>query len=155
MAKKPNSKPASKPNAAPDLASNPALDELADARPHWDAFIETASAISPDVNVQWKTYAGKTGRQCVIRLGEKNLAYLKPAEGSFLVSTALSDDAVAGLASAKLPKALVDEIAAAKKYPEGRPARVTVSTPATLKTAKSLLAIKVVDVTAKKPSRAK
>ncbi len=146
---------AKKPTSKPDLASNAAPDELADARPHWDAFIAAAADLAPNINTQWKTYAGASGRQCVIRLGEKNLAYLKPVDGSFLVSVALSDDAVAGLASAKLPKALLDEITAAKKYPEGRPARVTVSSPATLKTAKTLLAIKLADVSAKKPSRAK
>lgn len=151
MAKTPTPKTEPKPDSAPD----PALAQLAAARPHWDAFLASALAIAPNINTLWRTYAGASGRQCVIRRGEKNLAYLKPAEGSFLVSMALSDDAVAGLASAKLPKALVDEITAAKKYPEGRPARVTVSTPATLKTANTLLAIKLADVAAKKPTRAK
>lgn len=146
---------AKKPTSKPDPAPDSALDQLADARPHWDVFLAAAAGLAPNINAHWKTYAGASGRQCVIRLGEKNLAYLKPAEGSFLVSMALSDDAVAGLASAKLPKALLDEITAAKKYPEGRPARVTVSSPASLKTAKALLAIKLADVAAKKVSRAK
>lgn len=151
MAKKPNSRLGPK----PDPAVEAFLVQLAEARPHWDALLAAAAELAPNINALWKTYAGATGRQCVLRLGEKNLAYFKPAEGSFLVSMALSDDAVDGLASAKVPKALIDEVAAAKKYPEGRPARVTVSTPATLKTAQTLLAIKVADVTAKKPSRAK
>lgn len=146
MVKKPDPKPVPRPDSAGDAS----LDQLADARPHWDAFLAAASQLAPNINTQWKTYAGKTGRQCVIRMGEKNLAYLKPAEGAFLVSMALSDDAVESLAPAKLPKALIDEVAAAKKYPEGRPARVTVSSAATLKTARTLLAIKVADVGAKK-----
>lgn len=146
---------AKKPDPKPDSAVEASLNLLADARPHWDALLAAAADLSPNINTLWKTYAGASGRQCVIRIGEKNLAYLKPAEGSFLVSMALSDDAVAGLAAAKLPKALVDEIAAAKKYPEGRPARVTVLSPANLKTAKALLAIKLADVAAKKPTRAK
>jgi hypothetical protein len=146
MAKKPTPKTEPKPDSAPDRA----LAQLADARRHWDALLAAAADLAPNINTLWKTYSGASGRQCVLRVGEKNLAYLKPADRSFLVSMALSDDAVASLAAAKLPKALVDEITAAKKYPEGRPARVTVSTPATLKTAKALLAIKLADVRAKK-----
>lgn len=145
---------AKKPKSTPDPAVEASLDLLADAGPHWDAFLAAAADLAPNINTRWKTYAGASGRQCVVRMGEKNLAYLKPADGSFLLSMALSDDAVAGLAAAKLPKALLDEITAAKKYPEGRPARVTVSSSATLKTAKALLAIKLADIRAKKPSRA-
>lgn len=146
MAKKPDPKPVQRSDSAVEAS----LDQLADARPHWDALLAAAAQLAPNINTQWKTYAGKTGRQCVIRMGEKNLAYLKPAEEAFLVSMALSDDAVESLATAKLPRAFVDEVAAAKKYPEGRPARVTVSSAATRKTAMALLAIKVADVRSKK-----
>jgi len=141
---------AKKPDPNPSSAVEASLDQLAAARLHWDALLAAASQLAPNINTQWKTYAGKTGRQCVIRMGEKNLAYLKPAEEAFLVSMALSDDAVESLATAKLPKSLMSEVAAARKYPEGRPARVTVSSAATLKTAMTLLEIKFADVRTKK-----
>ena len=130
-----------------------ALDALGSARSHWDAFLAAASGAAPEVNVVWKEYAGKTGRQCVIRMEDRNLAYLKPGEGWFLVSVALSDAAVAGLGESKLPKALIKEIEGAPKYPEGRPARVQVDSAATLKTALALLAIKAADVVETKSKR--
>lgn len=150
MAKKKAAKAGAASSPASEAPPESALAELGDARAHWDAFLDAAAKLAPGLNSHWKTYAGKTGQQCVVRMGEKNLAYLKPGEGSFLVSMALSDDAVESLATAKLPKALIDDVAAAKKYPEGRPARVTVSSAATLKTAKALLGIKVADVATKK-----
>jgi len=100
----------------------------------------------PDVEIVWKTYTGKTSRQCVVRMKGRNLVYLKPSEGGFLASMALSDAAVATLADAKIPKSLIEEIESSPKYPEGRPARVHVHSTSTLRTAIALLAIKQSDV---------
>ena len=127
------------------------LAALGPARPLWDAFLARAAADLPAAEIGWKSYAGKTGRQCVIRLKDRNLAYLKPGEGSFLVSVALSDGAVAGLAGSKLPASLIEEIEAAPKYPEGRPARVLVSSSSGVKHAVTLLALKTADVLRAKP----
>lgn len=122
------------------------LAALGPARPLWDALLARAAADLPALEVLWKTYAGKTGRQCVIRLKDRNLAYLKPGAGSFLVSVALSDAAVAALGASTLPPSLIAEVRASPKYPEGRPARVVVDSPAALEHAAALLAIKAADV---------
>lgn len=100
--------------------------EVGAALRHWEAFLKHVRAAAPDAEVVWKTFAGKTGRQCVIRGKDRNLAYLKPGDGSFLVSVALSDEAVAGLKAQELPEALIAEITASPQYPEGTPARVRV-----------------------------
>lgn len=119
--------------------------EVGTALQQWEAFLEQARAAVPEAEIVWKTYAGKTGRQCVIRSKARNLAYLKPADEAFLVSMALSDDAIAGLEASKLPKALVAEIKATPKYPEGTPARVRVDSAKSLEHALVLLSIKVAD----------
>lgn len=120
--------------------------DLGAARLHWDALLRRLLADQPNVDILWKDYAGKSGRQCVIRLKDRNLAYLKPGIGFFVVSMAMSDKAVGCLAQSKLPQALVEEIASSRKYPEGRAARVRVDSAATFRIAATLLAIKSADV---------
>ncbi len=120
---------------------------------HWETFLEHARVVAPEAEVVWKTYAGKTGTQCVFRTKDRNLAYLKPAEGSFLVSVALSDASIAGLEASELPKALIAEIKVSPKYPEGTPARVRVDSAKSLEHALVLLSIKVADTAKGKPRR--
>jgi len=124
------------------------LAALGKARTHWDAFLARARADVPEAEVAWKTYAGASGTQCVIRMSGRNLAYLKPGEGWFLASFALSDAAIVRLSEARLPAELIQEVEASPKYPEGRPARVRVDSAAACRTAAKLLAIKAADVRA-------
>ncbi|MBX3384471.1 MAG: DUF3788 family protein [Phycisphaeraceae bacterium] len=120
---------------------------------HWRVFLEHVRAAAPEARAVWKTYAGKTGRQCVIRGKGRNLAYLKPGEGSFLVSVALSDEAVAGLRAQKLPEALIAEITASSMSPEGTPARVRVDSAPSLTHAAALFTIKVADAVSARSRR--
>lgn len=128
--------------------------EIGAALQHWNAFLDGVRTQAPDVEIAWKTYAGKTGKQCVIRGKDRNLAYLKPGDGSFLFSTALSESAVAALSRSNLPKALIAEVEAATKYREGTPARVRIDSAKTLKDALTLLAIKIADGSVSKGSNA-
>ncbi|MCK6484440.1 MAG: DUF3788 family protein [Phycisphaerae bacterium] len=128
-------------------------DGLGAARALWDQLLARVRAELPEAQVVWKVYAGKSGRQCVIRMKDRNLAYLKPGDGCFLAGFALSDAAVALLADAKLPAEFVEEVRSSPKYQEGRPARVRVDSAATLKTAATLLDIKAADVLGAKRRR--
>jgi hypothetical protein len=134
------------PHKAADQSAVDAPDpELGAALPLWRTFIEKARALAPHAEILWKTYAGKTGKQCVIRGKERNLAYLKPQTASFLVSAALSDAAVATLGVSKLSKDLVAEVQSSPRHPEGTPARVRVDSAASLEQALALLRIKIAD----------
>ncbi len=130
-------------SATPD-ASSPAA--LGCSLEYWERFIALVRAELPGAEIGWKGYPGSSGRQCIVRMKKRNLAYLKPGEGEFTVSFALSEAAVASMADARLPQALIEEVKAARRYPEGRAARVRVSSVATLKTAAALLAVKLADV---------
>lgn len=134
------------PGVARDGAQADALRALGKAERLWHELLTRAAAAAPGAAPVWKSYAGSSGRQCVLRLKDRNLAYLKPGEGSFLFSLALSDAATASLPDAGLPKPLVAEILAAPRAPEGRPARVRVDSPAALERALLLLELKVADL---------
>jgi hypothetical protein len=127
--------------------------ELGASLLHWQHLIEQVSAALPGAEFVWKTYAGKTGRQCVIRSKDRNLAYLKPGDGSFMVSIALSDRAVASVGKSKLPSELIAEVKASARYPEGTPARVRVDSGRSLQHALTLLSIKIEDVDRTKSRR--
>lgn len=110
---------------------------------HWDSFVAHARAAGVGVEAGWKHYAGKTGWLFVARDKRRNLVYLRPDTKCFGVSLALSEQAVTEAVAADLPDDLVAAIQAAPKYPEGRPARLTVRTAQHVAIAKQLLALKL------------
>lgn len=133
--------------AFPDRSRRPSDADLARVlgrtKGHWDRLLAHVAHVSPDARPEWKYYTKKTGWTVVVRGKRRNVMYLNPDEKRFMVSFAFSDKAVNAAEESDLPEALVQEILAGPKYPEGRPARVTVKVAADLKTAKKLLAIKL------------
>jgi Protein of unknown function (DUF3788) len=98
---------------------------------------------------------GATGKEwmgiCVkkygwsLRLKQKcrNIVYLGPGKGCFMVSFALSDRAVKAARAARLPKAVADALAVAPRYPEGTGLRLVVHQPADMAAIRKLAAIKI------------
>lgn len=118
------------------------VDMMGPAKSLWDEFVAEAQRVCPGARAEWKFYAGKTGWRCVMKGGKKNVAYLKPRQGGFMVSLALSEEGVAEAEGAGLPAGLVRSIRESPKLPEGRAARVEVETARQLATAKVLVGIK-------------
>jgi hypothetical protein len=99
---------------------------LGAALPAWERIVAHTLAAIPRATLAWKHYKGGYGWQA--RLGAKTRAalWLVPHEGSFLCATAVKDAALPALAASDLPAAWVQEIAAGRRLPEGRAARVEV-----------------------------
>lgn len=116
---------------------------LGPAKRSWDGLVASLRDGAPQCAADWKHYAGKTGWVFVARRQRRNVLYLKPLERRFLASLALSDAEVRAAEQADLPPELVESIRTSPKYPEGRPARVEVSTAADAKIVRALLAIKL------------
>lgn len=112
------------------------------AKRHWDALLAVISRDHPDVLMGWKHYAGKTGWRFIVHRKGRNLAYLKPCDGRFTVSLALSDQALDAAERSGVPAQIIDPIRASPKYPEGRAARVDVVCAKDVALAFALLAIK-------------
>jgi hypothetical protein len=140
MAKKSITKPAKQPGEA-ELAET-----LGAAKKHWDALHAHIGASTPKARTEWKFYksAGASGGwRCVVSDGRRNLLYLRPDAGSFLVSCALSDAQVDAAERAGVQSGLIAEIRGGPKLPEGRAARVEVHSPASLKLVLKLLEAKL------------
>jgi hypothetical protein len=139
MAKKPAASQPSAPTDT-DLAKL-----LGPAKRHWDALLASVREVAPKARVEWKFYksAGPGGGwRCVVSNSKRNLVYLRPDEGGFLASFALSDEAIDAAEKAGLSKPLIQAIREGPKLPEGRAARIEVNSAATLKAAAALLAVK-------------
>ncbi|MCK6545788.1 DUF3788 domain-containing protein [Myxococcota bacterium] len=99
---------------------------LGPAKAAWDAVLALAAELAPRSTPEWKFYGARHGWQLKILEKKRSLLYLVPGDGSFVAALALDDAALASLEGSKLPAAMLEEIKAAKKAPEGHPARVTV-----------------------------
>jgi hypothetical protein len=126
---------------APDEASLAAA--LGKAKAHWDAIVRHAEKECDGLLREWKFYGKKYGWQLKFSDKRRAVLYLIPHRNSFLAAMALSPEAVGALREHDLPAALVREIEDAKAAPEGRPARVEVSSKKDADLVRQLLAIKL------------
>lgn len=75
---------------------------------------------------EWMFYGPKYGWKIKIVGKAKVLLYLTPKENSFTLGFAVRDVERDALLKSKLPKATIDELKSAKRYPEGYPVRFEV-----------------------------
>jgi len=108
----------------------------------WDAILDHIDRLPNGPVREWKFYGRKYGWQMKVTDRKRALMYLVPHDGSFLAAFALNDKAVAALRSQNIPESLMRDITTGKSYPEGRPARVEVTTSSDLMVVKKLLEIK-------------
>jgi len=116
---------------------------LGPVREVWDELIAHLALEHPGLKPEWKFYGQKQGWQLKYMKGKKAAMWVVPHEGSFLCGMALRPPGVELVKSSDLPKELIEEIAGAKKFMEGAPARVTVKRLESLELVKQLLAIKI------------
>lgn len=97
---------------------------LGPARAHWDALLRK---LDERVTREWKFYGEVRGWQLKVLRRKKALLYLIPRGGRFTAAFPLSEPAFEAVRGSDLPAAFITEVEGAKKYPEGRPARIDVS----------------------------
>jgi len=78
-----------------------------------------------------------------LSLKKRNIVYLGPREKWFLAAFALSDKAVAAARKSALPAEVLQNIAQAKRYPEGAAVRIEVRKPQDAAIVKTLAKIKI------------
>lgn len=116
---------------------------LGSSRPRWEELIEGLASEYPSLRREWKHYGAKHGWQLKLLSGKRSVLYLIPKQGSFVAAVALNDAAVEALRASRCPAALVHEVLAARRAPEGRPARVDVRAKRDLATVRELVRIKL------------
>ena len=119
------------PNAFVGKSQAPTGDELeatlgASAR-LWSSLLQEIGSVAGPVTQEWKCYSRKAGWTLKVVKGKRTLLYATPGEGRFAVTVVLGDAALAAARAMNLPADIVREIATARRYAEGTPVRVEVT----------------------------
>lgn len=113
-----------------DKSHPPGADELravlGSAHKAWTRFVALVGERIDSIEEQWGFTSAKTGWGLRLRRKGRVLVYVTPQRGSFLVSFALGEKAVAAARERKLPAAVLKRIDAAPRYAEGRGVRFDV-----------------------------
>jgi hypothetical protein len=88
---------------------------------------------------EWKFYGPRIGWQFKVTHKKKALFWLAPQEGSFRLGFAVRDKEREVLLKSKLPAKAKEELATAKRYPEGYPLRLLVNKQSDMKAARLVI----------------
>lgn len=115
---------------------------LADSLEAWKELIVwlTGKGISCK---EWHSVSPKYGWALRPKLKSRNILYMGPCAGCFRVSLVLGDRAVAAARASDLSKAVLKEIASARRYAEGTGVRLLVKTAEDLPPVRTLVEIKL------------
>jgi hypothetical protein len=90
---------------------------------------------------EWKDYGKKHGWQLKVTHKRKALLYLIPQEKSFRIGCAVRENEKERLLNSSLPPKTKEELAKAKKYPEGYPVRLDIKSKTDMRSVRVVLAV--------------
>jgi hypothetical protein len=110
----------------------------------WREFVQWMAENEGVTEQEWKgIVVKKYGWSLRLKQKKRNIVYLGPGEGCFMVSFVLSDKALEAAKKLKLPKAAAKEIATAQRYPEGNGIRLLVSKASHLRAIRTIATVKL------------
>jgi hypothetical protein len=110
----------------------------------WEQFVQWMADEEGVTEQEWKgIVVKKYGWSLRLKQKSRNIVYLGPGVGCFMVSFVLSDKALAAAKKTNLPNAVAAVIAAAPRYPEGNGVRLIVKRAADLRAIQRIAAIKL------------
>ncbi len=134
-------------SALDDLSVQPSHDQVATVLgPSMQAWSDLEGWLNKSAGIDnwaWGSSGKKYGWGLRARTGKRNVAYLIPQHGSFLVGLVLGDRAVQAVRESSVSQAALDLVAGARRYGEGTGFRVPVTSVEDLEDIKILITIKV------------
>lgn len=110
----------------------------------WNDFVEWMASELGVVTQEWKgVYPNKYGWSLRLKMKARNIVYLSPYAGYFMVGFVLSDRAVKAAKDTRFSTKVAKAIADAPHYPEGTGLRLAVKTARDLPPLRKLAAIKL------------
>jgi Protein of unknown function (DUF3788) len=117
---------------------------LGPAAPLWSELIAEVSGDAGSLTQEWKAIlVHKYGWSLRLKQKSRNIIFMSPCHNCFRVAFTLSDKAVTAAKEARLPKAVVQALATAPRYPEGTGLRLTVNRPDDLPAIRKIARIKL------------
>ena len=89
--------------------------------------------------LEWKFYNKKSGWTLKVAGKKRAVCWVTPFDGCFMVGMVFPDSEKEAILASRVKKSVRDELASARKYPEGWPVRIVVRTESHLKTVVGLL----------------
>lgn len=118
-------------------------DALGDSYLFWKEIRHTLEEQYGTLIDEWKFYGAGSGWTLKLLLKKRNLFFISPCNGYFSIAFVFGDKAVAAVEKSGLPKKMIEELANAKRYVEGRGLRIEVKKKTQIKNIITLAAIKV------------
>ncbi len=110
----------------------------------WNEFIAWMANEEGVADQEWKDVCVKKyGWSLRLKQKSRNIVYLGPGKGCFMVSFVLSNKALKAAKEERFPKAVADALAAAPHYPEGNGVRLVVERSRDLAAIRKIAAIKI------------
>jgi hypothetical protein len=94
----------------------------------WNELQALIAARFAPLTAEWGYTSRKTGWGLRLRTPKRTVLYMTPCQGFFLASFALGEKAVLAAQQSGLPAAILETIANAPRYAEGRGVRIEVRT---------------------------
>jgi hypothetical protein len=92
---------------------------------------------------EWKHYGQKSGWTLKLLSKKRNLLFVGPESGYFIIAFVFGDRAVEAVMKSQLPETIKNELFNARKYAEGRGIRFEIRDESLLENVKELIRIKV------------
>lgn len=110
----------------------------------WDEFIRWMAEKEGITALEWKgIVVKKYGWSLRLKQKARNIVYLGPGNGCFMVSFVLGDKALAHAKREHFPKAVQDVLNSAPRYPEGNGVRFVIHRAVDLDAIRKIAAIKI------------
>jgi hypothetical protein len=123
-------------------SSRTLLAKLGPSAAGWSELIAWLTQKGIECN-NWSSVSPRYGWSLRPLLKKRTIVWLGPCQDSFRVSFALGDKAVVAARASKLPKALLEQIANARRYAEGTPVRLIIKSADDLAPVRTLVEIKL------------
>jgi|WetSurMetagenome_2_1015567.scaffolds.fasta_scaffold402116_1 hypothetical protein len=118
-------------------------DALGQAHARWQQLTAHILGVRPKVQFVWKMAVASHGWSLRAMDGKRNLIYLIPQQGTFLVAVVLGDKAFAAAQTAMLPEHVLAALNSATRYVEGTGIRLELASEADLAWVQQMLALKL------------
>ena len=103
-------------------------------------FIETETG---QLTKEWKHYGQKSGWTLKLLSKKRNLLFVGPEEGYFVIAFVFGDRAVEAVVKSQLPETIKNDLQNARKYAEGRGIRFEIRDGRELESVLQLIRIKL------------
>lgn len=117
--------------------------EIGETKKYLDRICRFIEEETGQLTREWKHYGQKTGWTLKLLSKKRNLLFVGPENGYFIVAFVFGDRAVEAVSKSQLPETIKNELINARKYAEGRGIRFEIRDDSDLENVKELIRIKI------------